>query len=128
MLHVRDFPDVHAALAFLVDWPRLDAAAALILSREAELDGDHYEVLTKAASKLDAKYPLSATVALRKMIDFALDRARSTRYRHAARHLADCAALAKRIDDFGALAPHDAYVAALKSAHGRKSGFWSLVE
>ncbi len=128
MRHALDFHDVHKGLAFLVEWPRLDAAADLILSRQTQIDGDHYEILTPAAAKLEAKYPLAATVILRKMIDFALDQGRSARYRHAARHLADCASLSKRIDDFGSLPDHGAYVASLKSTHGLKSGFWSVAE
>ncbi len=128
MRHALDFSSVHDALAFLVEWPRLEAAADLILSRQAQIDGDRYEILTPAAAKLEARYPLAATVVLRKMIDFALDRGRSARYRHAARHLADCASLAQRIDDFGSLPDHGAYVARLKSSHGRKSGFWSVAD
>jgi hypothetical protein len=61
------------------------------------------------------------------MIDFALDSGRSSRYKHAARHLADCASLAPHIDDFGNTRSHDIYVAELKRRHGKKHGFWSLV-
>jgi len=128
MRHAQAFSSVHHALVFLIEWPRLDAAADLILSRQAQIDGDHYEILTSAAAKLEAKYPLAATVVLRKMIDFALDRGRSARYRHAARHLAECASLSQRIADFGSLPDHGAYVARLKSSHGRKSGFWSVAD
>jgi hypothetical protein len=61
------------------------------------------------------------------MIDFALTKGRSSRYRHAARHLMECASLAGSIPDYGAFETHDAYVARLKAEHGRKSGFWSLI-
>jgi hypothetical protein len=61
------------------------------------------------------------------MIDFALDSGRSSRYKHAARHLADCASLAPHINDFGDTRPHDIYVAELKRRHGKRHGFWSLV-
>lgn len=60
------------------------------------------------------------------MIDFTLTRSRAKRYRYAAEHLASCARLAADIPDFGAFETHDAYVARLKEAHGRKFGFWSL--
>ena len=119
------YPDVHAALHFLLNWPALPAVAQLVLARHAEIDGNFYEGLTTAADKLEAKYPLAATLVLRAMIDFALDKARSARYPHAARHLAYCAELAARIDSFGAIEPHAAYLARLKSTHGRKFGFWS---
>ena len=62
------------------------------------------------------------------MIDFALDRVRSSRYRHAARHLVECGHLASRIADWGAAEPHGAYLPRLRAQHGRKAGFWTAVE
>lgn len=115
------------ALSFLAAWPAPDRAAALVLRRTAELDGNLYEVLAPAVEVLAGRHPLAATLLLRAMIDFTLAKARSTRYRHAARHLADCEGLAARIADFGAVPTHEAYVAHLRAAHGRKSGFWGLV-
>jgi hypothetical protein len=97
------------------------------MERAAELDGDHYEVLTPAAEALAEKHPLAATLLLRAMIDFALSKARAARYRHAARHLGECASLAPTIADYGALETHEAYMARLEAKHGRKSGFWGLV-
>ncbi len=126
--HVARHPDVYAALAFLVRWPALDRAAALVLKREREIDGDAYWVFTPAAEALAERHPLAATLALRAMIDFALREARSSRYRHAARHLVECADLAARVADWGASPPHDAYLAALQAAHGRKAGFWAATE
>ena len=98
-----------------------------MIRRAAELDGDQYEVLTPAAEALAGKHPLAATLALRALIDFALIHSRSSRYRHAARHVAECASLASAVLDWGAVEPHQAYVARLKAEHGRKSTFWSLV-
>jgi hypothetical protein len=123
---VQSAKDVHRALLFLLAWPALDRAAALVIKRAAELDGDHYEVLTPAAEALASKHPLAATLALRAMIDFALSHSRSSRYRYAARHLTDCASLTSTIPDWGAVEPHETYAARLKAEHGRKSGFWSL--
>lgn len=60
------------------------------------------------------------------MIDFALTSARSSRYGHAARHLATCQSLAGEIGDWGESEPHAAYLARLKKTHGCKYGFWSL--
>ncbi|MBX5220907.1 MULTISPECIES: DUF6880 family protein [unclassified Rhizobium] len=121
------FPDVHRALAFFLTWPAPAEAAKLISGRQAELNGDLYELMTPAAEMLQEKFPLAATVVLRSMIGFALDEGRSSRYRHAARHLAVCASLAPHIDDFGNARPHDTYVAELKRQHGKKHGFWSLI-
>ena len=115
------------ALAFLVSWPALDRAATLVLQRSDELDGDHYEILTPAADVLASKHPLAATVVLRAMIDFSLRNSRSSRYKHAARHLLDCSGLSSTIEHFGSFEPHHTYEARLRREHGRKSSFWSSV-
>src|SRR5205085_3899774 len=88
---------------------------------------DHYEILTPAAEALAGKRPLAATMLLRAMINFSLKNSRSSRYRHAARHLLDCAGLSPAIKDYRSFEPHDAYEARLRREHGRKSSFWSLV-
>jgi hypothetical protein len=127
MAHALAFPSVHQALAFLVTWPTLDKAAALVLQRAGEINGDHYEILTPAADVLGVEHPLAATLLLRAMIDFSLKESRVKRYRHAARHLSECASLAAAIESFGEVKTHDAYVIRLRNEHGRKSSFWSLV-
>ena len=73
-------PNLLQALCFLVGWPALDRAATLVLERAAELDGDHYEILTPAAEALAGKYPLAATLLLRAMINFSLKNSRASRY------------------------------------------------
>ncbi|TDW20160.1 hypothetical protein EV128_12787 [Rhizobium azibense] len=122
---VSRFSDVHQALAFLLSWPALDKAATLVRARAAELDGDHYELLTPASEHLQEKYPLAATIVLRAMIDFTLDRAKSSRYRFAARHLVQCERLSTKIGDFDTFTSHPAYVADLKVKHAKKTGFWT---
>jgi len=122
--HAGTFADFHQGLGFLIEWPAPEAAAKMILARHSELDGDHYGRLTDAAEALEVKYPLATTLALRAMIDFALDKARAKRYPHAARHLHTCAELVRRIEDYNGHTDHDTYVATLKAKHGRKSGFW----
>lgn len=119
---------LNLALAFLVGWPALDRAARLAIERSEELDGDRYELLTPAAEALAGKFPLAATLMLRAMIDFSLSKSRSSRYRHAARHLMECSSLATHIDDYLKFENHDAFLERLKKEHGRKSGFWSLIE
>ncbi len=121
------YPSIHQALIFLVSWPALDHAAELVVSRADELDGDHYEILGPAADSLEGKHPLAAMVLRRALIDFALEQARSKRYRHAARHLLQCESLAREISDFGRFEPHETYLARLRREHGRKSGFWGLL-
>ena len=124
MAYVMAYPAALPALQFLIEWPALERAARLVQRRFTELDGNYYEILTPAAEILAQRYPLAATLALRAMIDFTLNAGKSSRYQHAARHLAECDALASQIDDYEAFEPHAAYVARLKREHGRKSGFW----
>lgn len=128
IIHARGFDDVHRALAFLVGWPALDRAAALVIERADAIDGNIYELLTPAAEVLEEKYPLAATILRRAMIDYTLGQARASRYGHAARHLAACARLARRIAAFGDAADHDAYLRRLREDHGRKAGFWREVD
>ncbi|MBY5401172.1 DUF6880 family protein [Rhizobium leguminosarum] len=125
--HGQAFPDVHQALAFFLKWPAPAETAKLVLRRKAELDGDRYELMAPAAEVLAEKHPLAATIVLRSMINFTLDSGRSSRYKYAARHLADCASLAPHINDFGNTRSHDVYVAELKRRHGKRHGFWSQV-
>ena len=125
---VRASRNFHDALWFLVHWPDLERAADLVVTRAGELDGDLYEFLVPAAEALEAKHPLAATLIRRALIDFTLTAARSSRYRHAARHLLECQGLAGQIEDFGAFETHDAYRARLKAEHGRKASFWSLLD
>jgi len=125
--YAQAFPDANQALAFFLRWPSLEEAAKLVMARQVELDGDLYELMASAAEILQEKHPLAATILLRSMIDFTLDRARSSRYKHAARHLAECQALAPHIDDFGSAESHDAYTSGLKYRHGKKKGFWKLM-
>ena len=124
MAHAVAYPEPLSALYFLIHWPALDRAAQLVQQRFDELDGDSYEILTPTAEALSARYPLAASLALRAMIDFTLNAGKSSRYQHAARHLAECDTLASQIGDFGMFEPHATYVARLKRDHGRKSGFW----
>jgi len=125
--YAHSVEDVHLALTFFSSWLALAEAARLVLTRADEIDGDLYEVLTPAAAWLQERHPLAATILLRAMIDFALGRARTGRYRHAARHLNACAMLAKHITDFGGIPDHATYAAGLRRSHGKKHGFWSAV-
>ena len=122
-----DFRDPHRALEFLTTWPDLRGAGALVQRRLGAIDGNCYWVLGPAAERLETKEPLAATLLYRRMIDFTLDRARSSRYGHAARHLASCTWLATTIADWYGHVPHAEYLAELQRRHGRKSGFWSRV-
>jgi len=125
--HAGRHKNLLEGLSFLVSWKALDRAAQLVIGRRAELDGDHYEILTPAAQALAEKHPLAATLLLRAMVEFALIKARAGRYRHAARHFAECSSLAASIPTFEPVETHETWAARLKSRHGRTWGFWSIV-
>ena len=127
MEYALRFPDFTTALYFFHAWPAHRQAAQLIVDRQAEINGNLYWLLDPAARWLEGAHPLAATLLRRALIEDTLDGAKSTRYRHAARHLAECASLAPVIDDFGRFETHEAFVARLRTRHGRKSGFWELV-
>ena len=59
------------------------------------------------------------------MVEDTLTGAKSKRYRHAVRHLAECRSLAPLIGGYGRCETHEAFVARLRAAHGRKAGFWT---
>jgi hypothetical protein len=122
------FGDPHRALDFLVAWPNLECASRLVLARARELDGNLYEVLAPAGDAPEEKYPLAGTIVRRAMIDCALGAARASRYKHAARHLAECASLSARIPDFGGRPDHAGYLQNLRAAHGRKAAFWQELD
>jgi hypothetical protein len=134
--HAVSYPHIYRALHFLISWRdkevgykpskalALDRAATLIKSRYEEIDGRHYELLAPAASVLEARHSLASCLLHRSQIDFALNNARSTRYKHAARHLRACDSLNDSIDDYGHYTPHTEYLANLKDQHGRKTSFW----
>ena len=119
--------NVHVALAFLIKWPDHQRAARLVQTRFKEIDGDHYELLDPAADALQSKHALAAVLLRRALIDFTLLNGRSTRYKHAARHVEEIKSLNAQIKDYGGFETHDQFMARLKATHGRKTGFWPLL-
>jgi Family of unknown function (DUF6880) len=122
------YPDPHRALEFLAAWPDLGRAAGVVEDHLAAIDGNCYWVLVPVAERLEAKAPLAATLLYRKMIDFTLDHARSSRYGHAARHLRSSTWLAQQVREWRGHLSHADYLANLRQRHGRKTGFWSRLD
>lgn len=121
-------PNSLRALWFFIEWPKLDLAARLTETRIGEMDGRAYSVLAPAAEALEAAQPHAATRLYRRMIDSILERAVSSAYPHAARHLAACAAMSSRAGEGGGeFVAHADYLANLRARHGRKAGFWGAV-
>ena len=99
-------------------------AAQLVLSRTSKINGNLYYLLDPAARLIESKHPLAATLLRRAMIEDTLNGAKSTRYKHATRHLLECQSLAAGIRDFAGFETHEAFVSRLRTQHGRKTGFW----
>ncbi|WP_300074470.1 DUF6880 family protein [uncultured Ruegeria sp.] len=118
------------ALQFFLDWPRLDLAANLIAMHPHRWNGGDWHILPKVAALLEHDYPLAATILYRALLDDILDRARSKAYGHGAKYLGKLALLAEETDPTcsGKLVDHTTYLARLKKAHPRKSGFWTRVD
>ncbi len=125
---VSSYPDVHRALAFYLNWPAQEHAGRLVVDRSKELDGDLYELLGPAANVLEGKWPLSAVLLQRALIDVTLQKGRSTRYKHAARHLLEIDSLDPLITDYRGFDTHEQFMKRLRALHPRKSGFWSLID
>ncbi len=87
MRHALGFKSFSTALAFFTGWPNQTQAAQLVLARASEIDGNLYYLLGPAARLIEGKHSLVATLLRRAMIEDTLDGAKSTRYKHAARHL-----------------------------------------
>ena len=100
------FPNFSVALHFLHEWPAHWQAAELVVARHGEIDGNLYYLLDPVARWLEGAHALAATLLRRAMIEDTLDGAKSKRYRHAARHLAECQALAPVIGDYGRFETH----------------------
>ena len=108
----------HDGLAFLMAWPALPEASAMILARHAEVEGEP-RVLAEWAGRLDARYPRAALVLLRAAIATLWQ---DRRTRAEAEPLAEEAeVLARRIGDLGGLESHDAFVLRLTA---RRSPAW----
>ena len=125
--HALSYRDFAAALAFFTDWPDQVRAAELVLTRSSEIDGNLYYLLDPAAQLVEGKHPLAATLLRRAMIEDTLDGVKSTRYKHAARHLLECQSLMAGGKDFGHFETHEAFVSRVRARHSRKTGFWSLL-
>ena len=126
--YVAAHPHRYRALGFFLRWPRLDLAAKLVLDHVADWNGGYYEVLAPAAEALEQDHPLAAAVVYRALIDDILAKGRSQAYGHAARYLISLAILSAEGWASRGLLDHRAYVDTLKKGHGRKYGFWSLVD
>ncbi|HEY0053512.1 MAG TPA: hypothetical protein VGB49_08880, partial [Caulobacteraceae bacterium] len=98
--------DFEAGLAFLMDWPALAEAQAMLVARAAEVDGASPR-LADWASRLEARHPLGALILTRAMIRAGAP-AKPSRLLQA--ELADAQALAARAPDLKGVAAHEDFV------------------
>ncbi len=120
-------PDFHRALEFLIGWPDLRRAAALVLDRRDVLDGSLYGILGPAADALERTAPLAATLLLRAMIEDTLRGIKASRYANAARNLHTCEALAGAVESWEEIAPHDRFVQYLRVKYAPRKRFWKML-
>jgi hypothetical protein len=127
--HVAAAKAHYRALAFFVEWPRLDLAAKLVVDKQNLWDGQHYDLLAPAAEALSHDHAAAATILYRALLIDILKAARSQAYGHGARYLATLEELAADADAAEAqgLDNHAAFRAGIEKAHGRKAAFWELV-
>jgi hypothetical protein len=118
--HANGFEQKYRALAFFLEWPRLDLAAKLVVDRRAEWEGRYYAPLLAAAEAVEPDHPAAATILYRALLDDILDRARSPACGHAARYLQKLDALAEHEVAAVSIDPHPNYRAGLAKKHGRK--------
>lgn len=109
------------ALAFLVAWPDLDGAAALVDARLGELRPVPPDVLLDAAARLRESHPSQAVALIRAAAPTILDSGFAHHY----------AALARAMVEARDLPPpaegetHDGWIDDLRQRHHRRDAFWS---
>ena len=126
--HAMAHPDRNLALSFLAGWPNLGAADRLVRAHHGEMDGRDYGRLRPAAEALAERYPAAATLLHRTLAEDVLRRASSRQYPYAVRDVQACAGLAPLLPAEPGFENHDVFLARLRREHGRKAGFWALLE
>lgn len=104
------------------------AAEALLLARQATVQGGEYYRLVPLAQALEKKRRLlGAVVCYRALLVAILARAYARAYGHAAEYLRALRRLDAQVDDYGLLPTHQTFESSLRSAHGRKVAFWNRI-
>jgi len=112
--HAQDFPEAMPALAFLVAWPALKEAAALVEARSDDLDGDEIDILEPAARALEGRYPLAGALVLRALIRAAARSGQADRIKRARTWMLEAASLSHQIADFSGHPDHAAFEVAVR--------------
>ncbi|MEM9961812.1 MAG: DUF6880 family protein [Pseudomonadota bacterium] len=127
----REHSEPLTAVRFFLEWSRLDDAAGVVVAHRATWDGGDWHILPQIAEALGHDRPLAATILYRALLDSILERARTKAYPHGVRYLTTLKRLAPTAENDPGwptdLQCHADYVAELRTAHGRKAGFWNRV-
>ena len=119
-------PNPGLAAQILVELHREADAEAVLVGMAAAIDGADYFMLPTLAKTLAEGGRLKAATAIyRALLLNILERANARAYGHAARYLERLQLMSPT--DLAPLPPHEDFLAQLRSKHGRKTAFWSLV-
>ncbi len=111
---------------FLLECGRVDDAAAHVVERRDQLDGDQWPSLLPLAEGFEqADRHLAAIVLYRALLDSILGRGQSRIYHHGLRYLRSLGQLARQVVAWREITPHAGYLAQLRQRHGRKRSFWT---
>jgi len=103
-------------------------AEGALVDNADRVDGNHYGKLVPLAEALEARGLLrGATACCRALLLAILARAYVRVYGHAARYFKRLGEIAGRQPDVRPLAPHESFVAVVRTQHARKVAFWSYV-
>ena len=113
------------AISFLLRQGFKPDAAALVVDRWQELNGDHYYTLRPAAEMLEIEFPLSAVLLRRRLIDAILEKANSKYYGYAVSDLRQAERISRMVKDWQGNDDHEHFLQQLRTRHGKKSSFWA---
>jgi hypothetical protein len=106
--HAAAWPDFMAGLSFLMTWPAIPEAAAMIQARRSELAGSDHR-LADWIHRLEARQPVAALILLRAAIQGALRRGASKADPELVSQLAHAESLSDRVPASAGLVSHEAF-------------------
>ena len=108
-----------------LDWNDPSAAAAMVESHREEARQTDYYTQSEMAGRLAKSHPRAATILLRGAAEATVAQSNSKHYGHAVRYIRQLEPLAKEIQDWGGLPPHDEWWHAwLYLRDRRENGAW----
>ncbi len=122
-------PFAYRSMDFLVDCGLLDAAEVYIFKHAEFITGDMVPPLerTAYAMRIAGRF-VAASLLLRRLLDRVLEGTPAHGFRIAASYLRDLAFMARDVDTWDPLVPHEVYCRDLVERHGDKTAFWEEFE